>query len=687
MAGLLTLYHAPPDTGSLSLGRTLPSLLDEACDRYPNDHALNQWQKRRWQSLSNGEFRTAAEEFALGLLSFALQRGDRVAFVMHSDLPFCITDMGCLLAGLVDVPIDLTQTIENILVILQHSDAKILVISNVDLFYQIAPHLQEAPSLQAVLVVDVPGDWEQIRRHLKNNEEQPGQKAHGPLDDDCLHEPQIFNAAPLEPVGQVEGLPSQLQIWSLDEVRTIGRERWSEERLQSLREAIAPSDLATILYIASETKRPRGVMLSHENISADILSAFSCFPGLETGEKETALLFLPLTHIFARAFFYGHLAYGHSIYFSDPNHIVKHLKTVNPTILITVPRLIEKIYERILEQGKRLQKFDRAVFTWALKVAQRYELGEPPKRLYGLQLKLADRLVFSKWRVVFGDRMKALICGGAALRPDLANALSAAGIPLLQGYGLTETSAVLCYNRGSHNRAGTVGVPIPGVEIAIAPDCEVLIRGPFVMQGYYRDAEATKRAIDSEGWLHTGDLGEITPDGFLRLTGVKKSLFKLSTGKYVSALPLEQELNQSPLISHAVIVGANHKFCALLIFPNLDWVQRELTLLGAASSLTSLQHPCLLTRYQALIDAANCHLPYWSTVRKFKLIPVELTIENGFLNADGTLNRAQVLDAFASEIGAFYSNEIELQSDDPNVVCPPMAAATCPAYAQSLTHY
>lgn len=695
MADTLTLYHAPPDAGGLRLGLTLPSLLDEACDRHPNDHALNQWQNRRWQSMSNAEFRKVCEEFALGLLSLNLQRGDRVAFVMHSDVLFCIADMGCLLAGLVNVPIDLTQTIENILFILQQSDAKVLVISNVDLFYQIAPHLQEASALQTIVVGDVPEDWEQIRQHLKNQEEPLGETAHGPLEDDCLHEPQILNAAPLEPVSLVDKLPSRMQIWSLDEVRGWGQKLWSEEWLQALREAIAPADLATILYIASESKRPRGVMLSHENISADILSAFSAFPNLEFGEKEVSLLFLPLTHIFARAFFYGHLAYGHSIYFSDPNHVVKHLKTVNPTILITVPRLIEKIYERILEQGKRLQKFDRAVFAWALKVAQRYELGEPHKRLYGLRLKLANRLVFEKWRAVFGDRMKALICGGAALRPDLANLFSAAGIPLLQGYGLTETSAVLCYNRGNYNRAGTVGVPIPGVEMAIAPDREILVRGPFVMQGYYRDEEATQRAIDAEGWLHTGDLGEITPNGFLRIIGVKKSLFKLSTGKYVSALPLEQELNQSALVDHAVVVGANHKFCGLLIFPNLDWVRQELTSLNAdPTALTSLQHPCLIARYQTLIDHANCHLPYWSTVRKFKLVPVQLTIENGFLNPDGTLNRVQILEEFVSDIAAFYSSELNVQSNvqsnlgesDQTVICLSLEGASCPAYAQSLIH-
>jgi len=687
----ITLYHPPPDTKGLSLGLTLPALLDQACALYPNDHAFNQWQNRRWQPMSNLEFRKICEEFALGLLSLNLPQGDRVALVMHSDVFFGITDLGCLLAGLVSVPIDLTQTIENILFILQQTHAKVLVISNVDLFYQIAPHLQEATTLRTIVVVDVPTDWEQIRQHLKNHEEPPGETAHGPLGDDCLHESHILDAAPLEPVSLVDKLPSQIPIWSLNEVRQWGQMLWSEERLQTLRTAIAPTNLATILYIASESKQPRGVMLSHQNISANILSAFSTFPNLEVGEKEVALLFLPLTHIFARAFFYGHLAYGHSIYFSDPNHVVKHLRTVNPSILITVPRLMEKVYDRILEQGKRLQKFDRAVFTWALKVAQRYELGEPQKRLYGLQLKLADRLVFGKWRVVFGDRMKALICGGAALRPDLANLFSAAGVPLLQGYGLTETSAVLCYNRDKYNRAGTVGVPIPGAEMAIAPDREILVRGPFVMQGYYRDEAATQQAIDAEGWLHTGDLGEITTDGFLRITGVKKSLFKLSTGKYVSALPLEQELNQSPLVNHAVVVGANHKFCALLIFPNLEWVRQELTSLNAdPNALTSLQHPCLLARYQTLVEQANCHLPYWSTIRKFKLIPVKLTVENRFLNPDGTLNRIQVLETFDNDIATFYSNGLNLPSgvedSDQTVICPPFGAASCPAYAQSLTH-
>ncbi|MBD0336249.1 MAG: AMP-binding protein, partial [Cyanobacteria bacterium Co-bin13] len=449
--------------------------------------------------------------------------------------------------------------------------------------------------------------------------------------------------------------PQCVQLTTLDEVRAWGREYWSEARVQGLRDAIAPHDLATILYIPSETKQPRGVMLSHENITSDVLASFSSYPNLPTGPEEVALLFLPLTHIFARVFLYGHLAFGHSVYFSDANHLIKHLRRVKPTFLITVPRLLEKVHERIVDRAQHLSRFDRAVLLWAIKLAQRFDLNRPPHRLYALQMQLADRLVFGQWRAVFGGRLRACICGGAALSGDLVRFFSAAGVPGLQGYGLTESSGVLCYNRGTENRAGTVGMPIPGVEVAIASDHEILIRAPFVMQGYYRDPEATRHAIDEEGWLHTGDLGTLSDDRFLTITGVKKPLFKLSTGKYVSALPLEQGLMRSPLVTHAVTVGLNRKFCGLLIFPNLEALRVGSEMWGIdATQANWLQHPRILALYQPLIDAANCHLPYWSTVRKFALVEAELTQENGLLSADERVNRAAVLERFEKEIEGLY---------------------------------
>jgi long-chain acyl-CoA synthetase len=703
MIGTHSIYRAPPDAHKLVLGRTLPSLLDEACDRYPNPRALNQWRNRHWQPLSNVDFRTAAEEFALGLLDLSLQRGDRIAFLMHSDIAFSIADMGCLLAGLVDVPIDLTQTIENIVFILEHTETPTLIVSNLDLLQQVLPYLREVSSLQHVIVAEVPEQWEQMLAQQCIEGVVGNPSLHPP--DRCLHIPHYLGDGQTEEAHLLPLFPPKIQLFSLTEIRQRGRSQWSATRMQTLRQAIAPSDLATILYIASETKRPKGVMLSHENISADILSAFANHPGLEVGDREVALLFLPLTHIFARAFLYGHLAYGHCVYFSEPNHVIKHLQSVHPTILITVPRLLEKVYERMLEQPHRLSRFDRTVYVWALKLAQRYQVGRSPHPLDALQLKLADRLVFAQWRSMFGDRLKALISGGAALRSDLTNLFSAAGIPVLQGYGLTETSAVLSYNRGKDNQAGTVGKPIAGVEIRLATDGEILVKSPFVMQGYYRDWAATQKVLDADGWLHTGDLGEITEDGFLKITGVKKALFKLSTGKYVSPRLLEQALKQSPLIAHAITVGANYKFCGMLIVPDRAVLQARSRSLGIDPTDTNwLQHPCILALYQSLIDAANCHLPDWSTVRKFRLLDSDFTRENGLLEADGSMNRLRVLERFASEIEALYRNRNDIEkgsrgdaehgavpvsqhSPAPVSSCPQVATTACPTYARSLTQH
>lgn len=628
--------------------------MDEACAQIAGQQALtsyelgalHQWQQGAWQSLSLLDFRRAAEEFALGMASLGLVRGDRVALVMHSDTHFAIADMGCLLAGLVDVPIDLTQTIENVLFIVQHTAAKALVVSNQDLLNQLLPYFFATPELQKVVLV----------------------------------------------VGEATGTGGV----SLEAVRSQGRERWSAAAVQAMRDAIAPQDLATILYIASETKRPRGVMLTHENITANVLAAFSSYPNLQRGPEEAALLFLPLTHIFARVFLYGHLAYGHRVYFSDASHLVKHLRQVQPTFLITVPRLLEKIHERILEKGRHLNRSDQAVFNWALRLTQRFEPNRLPHRPYALRMQLADRLVFAQWRAVFGGRLKACICGGAALSGDLVRFFSAAGVPVLQGYGLTETSGVLSYNRGSHHRVGSVGLPIAGVEVALAPDQEILIRAPFVMQGYYRDPEATHRVLDAEGWLHTGDLGTLSADGFLTITGVKKPLFKLSTGKYVSPLPLEQALMRSPLVAQAITVGINRKFCGMLIFPNLEalYVGAEQWGIDATQS-DWLQHPRIWGLYQSLIDVANCHLPYWSTVRKFALLEAELTEENGLLLLDGSLNRRGVVEQFAPEIEALYGErEVEIRpskhqdqgNGDVRGEEPP-AGSYCPTYARSLMHY
>ncbi|NEQ47600.1 MAG: AMP-binding protein [Leptolyngbya sp. SIOISBB] len=689
----------PPkiDPGQLWLGRTLLELLDIGCARAPNPQSLNQWRDHRWQGGASQTLRQTVEEIALGLRSLGLQRGDRIPLVMHSDINFCRVDFGCLLAGLVDVPIDLTQTVENILFILNQTQAQVMVISNLDLLQQLTPYLWEAPTLRQIIVADVPEDWRTVCQTLmRAAAPSTGKEAayDVPTPWECLHVPQFLGQASVE-LSTPCSVPACIQLMSLADVQAQGQQQWSVQAVETLRADIAPTDLATIIYIAGSTERPLGVMLTHENIAANALTAFSSYPQLQAGPEEVALLFLPLTHIFARVFLYGHLAYGHTVYLSDPNHLFKHLRTVRPTVMITVPRLLEKVYERVLDRGSRLRGLDRQVFTWALNLAQRFDVGRSPQGLYALQLQLADALVFAKWRVGFGDRLKALICGGAALRPELVQVFTAAGIPLLQGYGLTETSGVVCYNRGAANRAGTVGLPIAGVEIALATDHEILIRSPFVMAGYYQNPEHTQAVLEDDGWLHTGDLGKIDADGFLTITGVKKPLFKLSTGKYVSSQLLEATVMESPLVDLAIATGAHQKFCGMLIFPNLA----ALSAIAHAADLDTntahwWQHPVFLAHYQVAIDTANCHLPYWSTVRQFRLVDPQQSLrptpQNGGYRQDGTLNRIWVLKHYTAEIEALYQQS-SVATQVPNALenlnLSLTNPAVCPVHAQSLLHH
>ncbi len=703
MTNLSIIPQAKTNSNESILGRTLISLLDEACDLHSNNQALNQWRNSHWQSFSTLDFREMVSEIALGLGELALLTGDqakpaafsdRIAFVMHNDVHLCLMDMGSLLAGLVNVPIDLTQTIENIFFILRQTEAKTLVVSNLDLLYQLLPYLGESPSLKTLIIAEVPDNWEQLRSDMMleglGKCSLDTEKRSSKMPENCLHIPQFLCQSHINCSYLPPPFPQCVQLFSLDEIKAKGKKLWSSERVKQLRERIAPSDLATIIYIASETKRPKGVMLTHENISANVLSAFRSYPDLKTGAEEVALLFLPLTHIFARVFFYGHLNYGHSLYFSTPSHLIKHLKTVRPTIMITVPRFLEKVYERIIHKGQRLKGFERAVFNWGLKLAQRFNLNSPTKSLERLQMELANRLVFPKLRSVFGDRLKALICGGAGLGADLTNFFWAVGVPVFQGYGLTEASGVLCYNRGIYNRSGTVGATIPGVNLRRAEDGEILVKAPFMMQGYYRDTRRTQNTIDAEGWLHTGDLGEIATDGVLTITGVKKLLFKLSTGKYVSPMILEQEIRRSPLVKLAVVVGRSRKFCGMLIFPDLialeDLVQKwGITL----SELDWLNHPRIFALYQSLIDTANCHLPYWSNVRKFVLIDTNRLPSEEKGDYQGQFKRSQILENFATEIDSLYQqNSSKLKIKDPSnmVNTDLLSQSSCPIYARSLIH-
>ncbi len=617
------IHTAPPGTGDAVLGKTLPALMYDACARYTNPSALNQPTGDGWQPCSLDAFRQQSEETALGLLELGLQPGQHVAFFMDSDVHFCVADMGCLLAGLVDVPIYLSSAPDAIAYVIEHSEARALFVSNLERLAQVAGLLPRTPGVQHVIVAE--------------------------MDDTAAPPP----------------LPAGVALHRLGEVRARGRARLRQapDAVERLRARISPHDLATIIYTSGTTGQPKGVMLTHENVSYNAMTSFSGLTGYVHGPgNEVAISFLPMTHIFARALHYGFVAVGTSVYFSTPNDLVDDLQQVRPTAFATVPRVLEKVYSRIQERLTDLKGFRRGVGEWALRLAQAYDLSRAPSGLDRLRYAVADRLVYAKWRQALGGRVRFVICGGAALNAELANVFGAAGVPVYQGYGLTETSPVITYNRPGRNRAGTVGEPLPGLEVAIAEDGEILTRGPHVMQGYFKEDEKTREAIDAEGWFHTGDIGEFTDEGFLRITDRKKDLFKLSTGKYVMPQPLEVRLGIEGLIEHAVVVGLGRKFCTALIFPEQDALRAYARAIGLDAGQpveALLQDPQIVAKYQALVDAANEGMDPWSTIKRFVLISGHLTVENGLLTPTLKVKRSQVRRAYENEIDALYEERRE----------------------------
>ena len=613
------VYSAPSDAGPVVLGKTLPDLLYEACDQYENSRALNQpLEEGGWAPLSLDQFRVQAEETALGLLDLGLERGDRVAMLQESDVPFCIVDMGCLIGGLIDVPLYLSSSPEQMQYVVEHAEATVLVVSNQKRLEQAAELLPDLPQIDTLIV--------------------------------CEPNPEMESPA----------LPDDLALYTLDEVRARGRQSTEdrEEAVDALRAQIDAKDLATIIYTSGTTGRPKGVMLSHENISSNAITSIGDLDDFDNGaDGEVALSFLPLTHIFARMLQYAFMARGISIYYTHPDHLVDVLPKVKPTVFAAVPRVIEKIYAGIRKRIMGMTGLQNTIGEWALELAEQYRLDEQMSGFYEMKRALADRLVYKKWREALGGRPKYVVVGGAALQPSLANTFGAAGITLLQGYGLTETSPVIAYTRPQRNKPGTVGEPLPGVEVKIAEDGEILTRGPHVMQGYYKQPEKTNEVLTEDGWFHTGDIGEVDEEGYLKITDRKKDLFKLSTGKYVMPQPIENRLGSEPLVDKAVVVGSDRKFCTALIFPSEEQVRAEAADRGIDSDQSFdalLQSDEIHSAMRELVREANEGMDPWSTVKRFALIPDELTVESDLLTPTLKVRRPQVHNTYDREIDALY---------------------------------
>ncbi|MEO6405647.1 MAG: long-chain fatty acid--CoA ligase [Ferruginibacter sp.] len=430
----------------------------------------------------------------------------------------------------------------------------------------------------------------------------------------------------------------------------------NKTKVELLKKNIQPQHCATIIYTSGTTGLPKGVMLSHKNIVSNVMNSKSTFP-FEDNSKAKALSFLPLNHIFERMVSYIYIVSGISIYYADSlDSIGEDLKEIKPTLFCTVPRLLEKVYEKIMAKGAELSGIKRKLFNWAVALGNEYD-NRGKSATYKLQLAIANKLIFNKWREALGNNIECIITGGAACQVRLLRIFNAAGIPIYEGYGPTENSPVISVNcrRKGGTKFGTVGLVIDGQDVKLEADGEICVKGPSVMLGYYKKPDLTAETI-IDGWLHTGDIGVFEEGKYLKITDRKKELFKTSGGKYVAPQPIENKMKESPFVEQMMIIGAEQKFVGALIVPSIpnlkEWMRlKEIPFITIEDAL---HNPKVLELYKELIESFNKFFNHVEQVKKFELIPQEWTIETGELTPTLKLKRKVIMEKYEHAIGRIY---------------------------------
>jgi long-chain acyl-CoA synthetase len=590
---------------------SIPSLCLTAQLKYNKPDALNNKVSGEWINIPAATFVERVREVALGLASLGIRAGDRVALLSENRPEWSITDLAILSLGAVNVPIYTTQAVDQVEFILGDSGARALFVSGKKVYRHAAKAIENL-SMPLKLIF---------------------------FDEDAA-----------------EGMANAI---TLAELESKGAER-AREHGHDFDEAlnnVKPDDLATIIYTSGTTGEPKGVMLSHESFISNVLTITA---GLPINSDDIALSVLPLSHIFERTGFYIFCYNGVSVYYCGSfDQVGEHLREVMPTIMTAVPRLVEKVYHRIIKKGSQAKGWRRRVFMRALDVGQRYgelkDKRQPIPKTLALRQKVADKLVFSKWREGVGGRLRYFVSGGAPLSPTLSYAFLAAGIPVLQGYGATET-CIVSANRPENNLVGTVGKPFDGIEVAIADDGEIMVRGPNVMLGYYGHPEASSQVLQ-DGWFATGDVGHIDEEGRLYITDRKKDLFKLSNGKYIAPQLLESLIKESEFVTQVVVVGAGRKQPSALIVP--DWESLRQKLSDDAEPFPKSRgelsrHPAAVKLVQKDVAKLTAGLADYERIRKVALLPDELTIDNGELTPTLKVKRRVIDEKFGALIDELY---------------------------------
>ncbi|WP_312332742.1 long-chain fatty acid--CoA ligase [Sphingobacterium sp.] len=555
----------------------------------------------KWVTLSNAEFIEQVNKTSKGLIALGVQAGEKVALISENRVEWNILDFAIQQIGAVVVAIYPNISTLDYTYIFNHAEIKNCIVSSKELYTKILTIKDDCPQLSAIYSFE--------------------------KEDDLNHWKDFVASG----------------------------EMITDETLNQLRDGIKPDALASIIYTSGTTGNPKGVMLSHKNLLADTCSSEYSFP-VQRGDR--ALSFLPVCHAYERVFQYVYMYKGLTIFFAQSmDTIGEDFKSVKPHIFSAVPRVLEKVYEKIMATGEQLTGIKRKLFFWSINLGEKYTL-EGRSWWYDLQLKIARKLVFSKWRKAFGGDIKGIASGSAALQQRLIRLYMAAGIPIYEGYGLTEAGpciAVNCYRRGM--KIGTVGLPLIHIEIKLAPDGEILTKGDNNMIGYYKNPEATAEAI-KDGWLYTGDIGEWVDGKFLKIIDRKKEMFKTSGGKYIVPQQIESRLVESPFIEQAMVLGEGRKFPAALIFSNyanlLEWSKTAFPTLSNLSRPDFLNSPELKQKIESELNRINKNFGNWEQIKKFAIIPNEMTIETGELTPTLKMKRKVILQKYEREIEQIY---------------------------------
>lgn len=562
----------------------------------------------QWKEFSTLEVESLVNDLAAGLLSIriggsegSVEDRDKVAVLSKNRPEWVLLDLAVQKVGAILTPIYPTINVNELEFVLSDSKVKVVFVNDEALFLKVLSLKEKLPHLQAIYTFE----------HVSN--------AHYWKDLLEISNPDLL------------------------------------EQVHQLADGIKPEDVATIIYTSGTTGVPKGVMLTHNNIMSNVIASLPCFP---PGRGMKSLSFLPLNHIFERMVTYLYLFNSTSIYYAESmDTIPDNLKEVKPDLFTTVPRLLEKVYDKIMQKGNELEGTKKKLFFWAHGLAEKFEINKPQSLWYKIQMAIAQKLIFSKWREGLGGNIRCIVTGGAACQVRLIRIFTAAGIPIMEGYGLTETSPVICVNdyKVENRKFGTVGPTIDKVNIKIAEDGEILCQGPNIMLGYYKRPDLTEEVI-KDGWFHTGDIGEIVDGRFLKITDRKKELFKTSGGKYVAPLPIESKLKESPFVEQAMVVGPERKYVAALLVPNfpalLDWCRKN--------GIQETQPEALIKNakvqdfYRELVHSFNTFFNQVEQVKRFELLPREWSVETGEMTPKLSLKRKVVMEKFKEEIERMY---------------------------------